>query len=544
MIEQERYVPLPSVRKDIGELQKQAQYQRQRHQHYQQLLSRFHDAGKSLFVSPFRTVRRLPPRYLLHTAVALMIPAALALSQVPTDATEEPTTRQTGWFAEVPAEIGPISCGMPYEHTGMVGDPPLRASDDIPMPISLVSAEEALAPIAVPAKISVEKARLRSGPGLEYDEMVRMTGGMPLEVIGRFNDWFQVRQGEGLPLYWVSGELVQIPEAAVHALLEVPASDIPAPPPPKVGTVREDRLNFRDGPGTNYVSMGKLDAGEDVTLVEQYQDWFHVMSSDAAGWVHADFLEVGPGILSRVPVTTEIPDPNPALVASVNENSVNLRRGPGTVYGAMGKVNADAAVDLLARHKEWFKVQLSDGTKAWVFSDLLDMSPMVRRRVPHTNNIPAPPRTQYASRSRGSGASVAASSGSAAVHIPASGDVASYAVRFVGSRYRYGGASPSGFDCSGFTQYIYRQYGVYLPHSAAAQYSTAYGAAVGSMSNLAPGDLMFFAGTYRRGISHVAIYIGGGQMVHAMTPKLGVQVSSIWSNYWTSHYYGSIRVRR
>jgi len=124
--------------------------------------------------------------------------------------------------------------------------------------------------------------------------------------------------------------------------------------------------------------------------------------------------------------------------------------------------------------------------------------------------------------------------------------VASMAVQFIGSRYRWGGTTPSsGFDCSGLTSYVYRQFGVRLPRTAASQFSTSYGVSVGPMDNLAPGDLMFFRNTGgRRGISHVAIYIGGGRMVHAMTPRYGVQVSSIWGDYWVSRYYGGIRVRR
>src|SRR5439155_21162586 len=114
------------------------------------------------------------------------------------------------------------------------------------------------------------------------------------------------------------------------------------------------------------------------------------------------------------------------------------------------------------------------------------------------------------------------------------------------SRYVYGGTSPrTGFDCSGLTSYIYRQFGVNLPHSASAQFNTAYGAYVGRMQDLAPGDLVFFVGTAgERGISHVAIYIGGGRVIHAMTPRYGVQVSNIYDSYWVSHYYGGIRVRR
>jgi Cell wall-associated hydrolases (invasion-associated proteins) len=170
-----------------------------------------------------------------------------------------------------------------------------------------------------------------------------------------------------------------------------------------------------------------------------------------------------------------------------------------------------------------------------VFRDLINTTAHVLRRVPVSRDFPALPV---------SGGRPGASPGLA--NIAASGDVASFAVQFVGARYRWGGSSPStGFDCSGFTSYVYRQFGVNLPRSAAAQFNTAYGASVGSMENLAPGDLMFFRNTGgQRGISHVAIYIGGGRMVHAMTPRYGVQVSGIWGSYWTSRYYGAIRVRR
>ncbi|HEX9372819.1 MAG TPA: C40 family peptidase, partial [Roseiflexaceae bacterium] len=127
----------------------------------------------------------------------------------------------------------------------------------------------------------------------------------------------------------------------------------------------------------------------------------------------------------------------------------------------------------------------------------------------------------------------------------ASGDVASYAVKFVGSRYAYGGTNPRGFDCSGLTSYIYGKFGVGLPHNAGSQFSTRYGASVGSPDNLKPGDLVFFVRTGgHRGISHVALYIGGGRIVHAMTPRYGVQVSNVNDSYWASHYYGAIRPNR
>lgn len=548
MVEPGYKAPLSSRHSDLATLQQQARSQRRR---YRQFHRHAHDIWGtiiSLVASPLRTLQNLPTRYVLHALVALVVPLALALTQLPTLPLTQPTAQPTT-FADMPTELGPLSLAS-NDAAMQVGDPPLD-SESIPMPISLVSRQEALAPLVVPASISVGKAKLRTGPGLDYDHIEYMPRGSQIEVIGRFNDWFQVREAEGKAVYWVSGEVLDIPQAAVYTLFEVPTEKIPPPPPPKIGAVREDGLNLRDGPGTNYVKMISLNAGNEVSLVERYQDWYHVVSGDNDGWVHSAFLEIGNDIMRRIPVAQTIPDPNPPLIGSINDNSVNLRKGPGTAYSALGKVNADTQVDLLARHKDWFKVKIGGDTTAWVFSDLLDITPMAKRRVPHTNDIPALPR-RYVAVNRGGGGGggggggtpAAASASSSASYIPASGDVASYALRFVGSPYVYGAAGPGAFDCSGFTSYVYRQYGVYLPHSAAAQFSTAYGASVGSMNNLAPGDLVFFAGTYRRGISHVAIYIGGGRIVHAMTPRLGVQVSSIWSSYWSSHYYGAIRVRR
>ena len=88
------------------------------------------------------------------------------------------------------------------------------------------------------------------------------------------------------------------------------------------------------------------------------------------------------------------------------------------------------------------------------------------------------------------------------------------------------------------------QYGVYLPHNAAAQWYSGQGVYVESINHLVPGDLVFFAGTSGAGISHVGIYVGGGRFVHAMMPGLGVQVSDLWEPYWLAHYYGAMRVYR
>ncbi len=108
----------------------------------------------------------------------------------------------------------------------------------------------------------------------------------------------------------------------------------------------------------------------------------------------------------------------------------------------------------------------------------------------------------------------------------------------VGRPYAWGASGPRAFDCSGFTRYVMKQFGVNLPHSSRLQ--ARMGRFV-SRNNLQPGDLVFFA-TRGRGISHVGLYVGDGKMVHASTPRTGVIVSSLSERYYATRYVGARRV--
>ncbi|MCX8033058.1 MAG: NlpC/P60 family protein [Thermoleophilia bacterium] len=122
----------------------------------------------------------------------------------------------------------------------------------------------------------------------------------------------------------------------------------------------------------------------------------------------------------------------------------------------------------------------------------------------------------------------------ASVSVPegaSASDVVSIALKYLGCPYVWGGASPSGFDCSGFVMYVYKQVGISLPHSSRMQYSC--GRPV-SRSELRPGDLVFFYDP----ISHVGIYIGNGEMVHAAGRGKDVRITEVW----TKSYYGACRI--
>jgi cell wall-associated NlpC family hydrolase len=116
-------------------------------------------------------------------------------------------------------------------------------------------------------------------------------------------------------------------------------------------------------------------------------------------------------------------------------------------------------------------------------------------------------------------------------------EIINYAKQFMGVKYVFGGASPNGFDCSGFTMYVFNKFGINLPHSASSQ--AGLGTAV-SKSNLIPGDLVFFQ-TYKSGISHVGIYIGNNNFLEASSSR-GIAITSLSSSYYSTRYIGATRI--
>lgn len=117
------------------------------------------------------------------------------------------------------------------------------------------------------------------------------------------------------------------------------------------------------------------------------------------------------------------------------------------------------------------------------------------------------------------------------------GSIIRYAKKYLGIEYLYGAAGPSAFDCSGFTSFVMRSFGILLPHSSREQFS--YGQVV-PKDKLAPGDLVYFATSGGKGISHVGIYIGNDNFIHASLD--GVCISSLNQKYYSSRYVSATRL--
>lgn len=223
--------------------------------------------------------------------------------------------------------------------------------------------------------------------------------------------------------------------------------------------------------------------------------------------------------------------------AEINRDRVNIRSAPSTDSRRLTIVDRWTKVQVLGRQGDWSRIRLQSGTVGWVLSQYLSPTKPPQTRQVATRSSTQKPALRAAkspstSKTRSASKPAAVSGGQPAP--------VRRALRYLGTRYRYGGSSSRGFDCSGFTAYVYRQYGINLPHNSAAQYRV--GKPV-RRSELRPGDLVFFRTRGRR-ISHVGIYIGNGKFVHASSARGRVRVDTLNSGYYRQRYAGARRITK
>ncbi len=290
-----------------------------------------------------------------------------------------------------------------------------------------------------------------------------------------------------------------------------------------VGFVNTGALRLREEPTTASATLAYATKDEVVILLEQTGSWYKVLYNLKEGYMHADYLNVA---------TVE----NAELgYGKVNDTNVNMRKGPGTGYASIGKSNTGEPAYVIGLNKGWYKVIWNDAV-CYIRSDYLDLT-----EAPYENKAnPKSPLFFRGGWTNGTPVSVSTFKNSAN-YIGAPQQtlpLLETAKQYLGVPYLWGGSTPAGFDCSGFTQYVLRQHGIHINRTTDTQYKN--GTYV-DRSQLQPGDLVFFQNTYRPGISHVGIYMGDGDFIHASSSH-GVVISSMDNTYWANRYYGARRV--
>lgn len=289
--------------------------------------------------------------------------------------------------------------------------------------------------------------------------------------------------------------------------------------------VTASSLRLRSSPSTSGSTLAYAAKDEVVVILDASGTWYKVLFNLQEGYMHSSYLR-----FSNVE--------NAELgYGKVNYSRVNMRKGPSTSYTAVGQSSIGDLAYIIGINKGWYKV-IWNGTICYIRSDYLTLT-----EFPYENRASVKsPIFFVGGKSTGTPVSAATLENSANYTAQSSTSKASKIIatakQYIGVPYVWGGTSPAGFDCSGLVYYVFRQHGITLNRTAASQYQ--HGSYV-SKSNLRTGDLIFFQNTYKAGISHVGIYIGDGQFIHASSSQ-GVTISYLSNSYWSGHYYGARRV--
>ena len=400
--------------------------------------------------------------------------------------------------------------------------------------------------------INVDVANLRETADAESKILEQITLNQEVEIVGEEGDWYQVTYNRITG--YVSKELVtvnsnsqptesnnQVSENSTqenNTVAENTAEESTETSSTEEITLGEYKISENTRlkliPSINATDVIELKADETVTVTEIMNGWACVETQTTKGWLRKDKLKKDEPVKEKVEeVQEEQQEPaqeTPIKTQYVNSTTVNVRQEANTSSTIVTTVALNTEVQVYSEENGWSKVKVNN-VDGYISSSLLSNNKQETSRSQSTSRRTSSTKTTTNKTSQTT---------TQATNVPSSGNgssIVATAKQYLGYKYTYGGSSPStGFDCSGFTSYVFKQHGISLNRTAAAQYSN--GVAV-SRANLQPGDLVMFG---KSGINHVAIYIGGGQIIHASTPSTGVRIDSLSTGYYNNNYVGARRI--
>ena len=286
-------------------------------------------------------------------------------------------------------------------------------------------------------------------------------------------------------------------------------------------TVDADALRLRAKADSGSVVLSMAYKGDKVdVLADAGNGWYQVSLNGVTGYMSGEYLKASWNTQASntvsvaqqaVPAAASPASGNVKVNLSAGE-VLNLRSGASTQSGKLASIPGGTVLALEGTSGSWYKVTYN-GVTGYVSAEYM---------VSTTESV-GTVTPVVSSNSAGS-------------------SIVAIAKQFLGCPYVYGASGPNAFDCSGFTSYVYRQVGISIPHGATSQYR---GGTPVSRENVQPGDLVFIADpAYCAGypISHVGIYIGNGQFIHASSNRgEGVTISNIFTGHYGTYYAGARR---
>lgn len=449
---------------------------------------------------------------------------------------------------------------------------------------------------ATTGKINSETVRLRKEPNTSSTIVEQLDKDLEVEIIEEEDNWYKIKtkvNGESITGY-VSKKLVDTndnndakteenvttSEEATKAPIETETNvdktnpeialyeNVAEPTTTNVDTTNDIQENeqysllqeseIKAIPLINSKTKTKISGN--VKVIEIINDWCRVENDTESGWVRKSLLQQ---TSQEQPVVEETQQPVQETTPEVTEDTATTntteekeettptvkeisKTGYVTAESLMVRKEASASsedLDSLSKNDKvqitgqvdgWYQIKINGKTgyvSAKYISDTKVAETTSRSGSTIKEEKVTPMEVEEKTEETTSSTTSNSNKGTSVVE---------YAKNYIGCKYVSGGSSPStGFDCSGFTSYVYKNFGVSLSRSSKGQIND--GVAV-SRSNLQPGDIVVFNNSGNTAIGHVGIYIGGDNFIHAANPSQGVTITSLSSSYYSKRYVGARRV--
>ena len=342
--------------------------------------------------------------------------------------------------------------------------------------------------------ITGNDVNFRKGPGTNYSSIAKLNKGVKVEFLGTQGSWTKLKYN-GIEGYvhsnYVSTASTNNSEETVKTTKVVTGSSV----------------NLRKGPGTSYTVIKALSRGTEVGYISESNGWAKVSYNGTVGYMSAKYLG---NKSTQAPSDNNQSSTEETVKATkvVTGSSVNLRKGPGTSYTVIKALGRGTEVGYISESNGWAKVNYN-GTIGYMSASYLGNA------SDNSNNSTSKPSESNVE------------------------SVMSYAKKQLGKPYVWGAEGPDSFDCSGFTQYVFKNsVGISIPRVSKDQ--SKHGQFV-SRSELQRGDLVFFDTSGDGAVNHVGIYMGENQFIHASSGGGKVVISEM-NSYYSPRYINARRV--